>query len=362
MAIFDYIIIGGGIIGMSTAHELAKRGANVALFERGQLGMEASWAAGGILSSMRPWSENPASAELSEQGKLLYPEYTKSLMEDTGIDPEYIESGLVVIEQKHINDITEWARTRCIKIQQNDHAQGADIILPEQAVLLPEIAQLHPPRLLKALCKSLEQLSVAIYENTKITDVVTKNDRFDYVKFTGGKLSAESIIITAGAWSKSILGNGFELGVKPVHGQMICVKPVKPLLQQIVLDDGHYFIPRRDGHLLIGSTMENIGYSKIKTPAAREELLNWAYCIWPDLVSAKFVKHWSGLRPATNIEKPFIGSLLNFKNIYLNTGHFRKGILQAPASAKLLVDTLAGNKSFMEISKFSAVQPEPISA
>jgi glycine oxidase len=354
MTNFDYIVIGGGIIGMTTARELAVRGASVALIEKGELGKEASWAAGGILSSMRPWTENPASAELSEHGKIFYPRYINSLIDETGIDPEYVKSGLIVIEARHIADVKHWAISKCIKVKDKIENLNPDIKLPEQAVLLPEISQLRPPRLLKALRKSLELLSVSVFENTDITNLVTSCGRCEQVEFNGGKLSAESVIITSGAWSKMVLGDRADgVNIKPIHGQMMCVKPTESLLKSIILDGGHYLIPRLDGHVLIGSTMEDIGFNKETTMTAQEELRDWAASVWPLLKDASLVKHWSGLRPSTNTEKPFIGLVPDFKNLYFNTGHFRKGILQAPSSALLLADILSGESSFMDIGEFT---------
>jgi glycine oxidase len=351
---FDFIIVGGGIIGMTTARELALRGASVALLDKGELGQEASWAAGGILSSMRPWTENPVSAELSEQGKLLYPTYTSTLKDETGIDPEYIKSGLAIIEPGHIAEIKYWAARKRINVK--DYTLNIDhkLRIPQQAILLPDIAQLRPPRLLKSLYASLKALSVSVFENTEITKLVTEKGRFQNIEFEGGKLAAGAVIITAGAWSKTLLVNIVDdINIKPIHGQMLCVKPPEQILESIILDGGHYLIPRLDGHVLIGSTMEDIGFDKTTTSSAREELFKWAMSVWPDIKTAQIIKHWSGLRPSSDIEKPYIGPILDFKNIYLNTGHFRKGILQAPASAKLLADLLCGESSFMNFEKFS---------
>lgn len=354
MTKYDFIIAGGGVIGMTTARELAVRGASVAIIERGELGREASWAAGGILSSMRPWTENPASAGLSEHGKMHYPQYISSLLAETGIDPEHVNSGLIIIEAKHIADINHWASSKCIKVIEKIENQKPEIKLPEAAILLPEIAQLRPPRLIKALRKSLEQLPVSILENTEITNMMKRHGRCERVEFNGGKLSAESVIVTAGAWSKLVLGDRFnEINIKPIHGQMMCVKPAETALHSIILDGGHYLIPRLDGHVLIGSTIEDIGFNKETTMTAQEELRDWAASVWPSLKNAGLVKHWSGLRPSTDTEKPFIGSVPGFKNLYINTGHFRKGILQAPSSALLLADMFSGHSSFMDIGEFS---------
>jgi glycine oxidase len=354
MSNFDYIVVGGGIIGMMTARELDMQGARVAIFERKTLGMESSWAAGGILSSMRPWAESFDSMVLSEHGKALYPYYLELLKQETEIDSEYIQSGLIIIDEAHSSKIKNWASNGNIALIEDEKNISCGISLPKHSVLLPDIAQLRPPRLLKALSKSLKQSSVSIYENTKITNLVTKNNRFQFVEFTGGKVSADAVIITAGVWSQSLVSNlSKDISMKPIRGQMLCVKADEIIIDKMILDGAYYLIPRKDGHILIGSTMEDVGFNNETTKSARQELLDWAYSISPVFSKAKPVSHWSGLRPQSITGKPFIGKMPSFKNIYINAGHFRKGILQAPASAKLIVDCVFGKTSFMDIENFN---------
>ena len=348
----DYIILGGGIIGMMTARELAKRGADVSIYDSGVLGMESSWAAGGILSSMRPWKENPASAELSEYGKKIYFEVVESLKEITRIDPCLLKTGLIVIDKNHVAKLNDWALTKCIRLE-NIFNVPEEVNIPNYATRLPEINQIRPPRLLKALRKSLEQLSVSIFENTKINSINLINNEFDSINVNGERKKAGAIIIAAGSWTNEIINQlDCRVSIKPIHGQMLCVRTKKNTLKSIILDDSHYLIPRLDGKVLIGSTMEETGFTKKNTDDARYELLNWAYSIYPKLINSQIEKHWSGLRPSTEDGKPYIGKVPSYKNIYINSGHFRKGILQAPASAKLLVDHLEGKQSFMDIYEF----------
>ena len=353
MSNFDYIVVGGGIIGMMTARELDIQGARVAIFERKTLGMESSWAAGGILSSMRPWAESSSSLSLSEQGRTLYPDFLQLLKEETGIDSEYIQSGLIIIDEEHAAKTKAWASNSNVKLIEGSQNISCDLNLPNYSVFLPKIAQLRPPRLLKALRESLKQRSVSIYENTEITNLEIKNNQFQFVEFDGGKVDADAVIITAGSWSQSVLGNISDIDIRPIRGQMLCVKSDNNVLDKIVLDGAHYLIPRKDGHVLIGSTMEDVGFNNETTKSARQELLDWAYSIYPALSKAIPVGHWSGLRPLATEAKPIIGQLPEFSNIYLNTGHFRKGILQAVSSAKLLVDTLSGKTPFMDIENFN---------
>ena len=324
---------------MTMARELTMRGLSVTLFDKGKLGMESSWAAGGILSPMRPWLEHPCSAELSSEGKACYADFIEELKEETGIDPEFYRSGLLMINESDVEHTRQWADENQVLTAENYEDYPSNMRLPAKSIFLPEIAQVRVSRLLKALHASLIKLGVTIFENTAITGLEINNARCTSVVTRSKKYYADSFIVSAGAWSEQILASVNEgIKIKPVMGQMLCVKFPRQQLKTMVLDGGHYFIPRRDGHVLIGSTMENIGFEKETTPSARNELMEWACALWPDIADAEFVKHWSGLRPATDNGKPYLGKLEDYENIYINAGHFRKGIIQAPICARNIAD------------------------
>lgn len=337
----DCIVVGGGVIGMTTARELAMRGLSVTLFDKGEIGKEASIAAGGILSSMRPWSESPGSLVLSNQGKSCYAEFVNELQQQTGIDAEYYQSGLLMINQGNVDQTRQWATQNQITFSENTKNYPAGMEIPAQSVFLPDIAQVRVPYLLKALVASLRQLKVTILENSPITALGSIGGECEFVIVGQEKVYADNIIVTAGAWSEQALGvNNADIKIKPVLGQMLCVKFAKQALGSMVLDGAYYLIPRLDGHVLIGSTIEDVGFNQATTPAARDNLMNWASSLWPEIAEAKFVSHWSGLRPATENGEPYIGKLSTYENVYINAGHFRKGILQAPASARKIADMI----------------------
>lgn len=339
---FDCIIVGGGIIGMTTARELAAQGAKVALFDRKELGKEASWAAGGILSSMRPWSEHELSAELSEKAKNIYPGFVQDLTNETGIDSEYMRSGLLMIGEEDIVKTEIWANKNQIPFSLDKKYIPDGMKVSTNPIYLPDIAQVSPPKLLKALKESLKLRQIAVFENTEISTIEVKNGKFKSVKFNNEEISADSVIITSGAWSSQLLkGINNEINIKPIRGQMLCLKFSEQKFQPIILDGAHYFIPRLDGHVLIGSTMEDSGFINETTEAAKNELMNWACSVWPDITQAKIVKHWSGLRPASDSSYPYMGLLENTENVFINSGHFRKGILHAPVSARLLAEMVS---------------------
>jgi len=337
----DCLVIGGGVIGMLTARELALRGLAVSLFDKGRLGMESSWAAGGILSSMRTWLEHPSSAKLSNEGKACYADLVEELKQQTGIDAEYYRSGLLMINKSDVEHTRQWAEKNQVSFYESHKGHPPNMHIPAYSIFLPEIAQLRVPRLLKALHASLIKLGVSIFENTAITGMDIKEGICKSIRAGSETYYADSFIISAGAWSAQVLGiDKNQVTIKPVLGQMLCVKFAEQRLETMVLDGEHYFIPRKDGHVLIGSTMEDVGFAKETTQSARNKLMQWACALWPDIAEADFIKHWSGLRPATDNGKPYLGKLKDHENVYINAGHFRKGILQAPVCARKIAEML----------------------
>lgn len=337
----DCIVVGGGVIGMATARELARRGRSVRLLERGALGREASWAAGGILSSMRPWAETAASAALSSQGQAGYSGFAEALRAETGIDPEYYRCGMVIMHPDDVAPTLAWAQARRVR-HVRDH-RPAGLAITTATVFLPAIAQVRVPRLLQALHASLKHYRVEIREHTAVTEINTSGSRFTTVTTAAGEIAADALVITTGAWSGRLLGElGRPVAIEPVRGQMVCVRFAEPRLDTMILDGDHYFIPRKDGHVLIGSTMERVGFDKRVTDGARATLMDWAGGIWPDVNRAGFVRHWAGLRPATDDGRPRLGRLSGYDNVFINAGHFRKGILQAPICASRIAALICG--------------------
>lgn len=346
----DFIVVGAGIIGMSVALELVKQGQKTVIFDSGKLGKQSSWAAGGILSSMSPWTEDPSSFKLSEQGKHDYLEYIHKLNNETGIDAELIKSGLVIIGEDQVKNMRSWAKNKPIVV--TDDFMVNELVL-EHALLLPEIYQIRPSRLLKALHKSLKLHNIPIFADTRVDKISINNNKFDHIKYGTQKIYADTVIICAGCWSQKILDNfNCDINIKPIHGQMLCVEAKKLGCKHIVLDGNHYMIPRNDDNILIGSTMEDIGFIKSTSKQDEKILMDWACSIFPELEKSTISKHWSGLRPYANRGKPYIGMLPEYENIAINSGHFRKGILQAFSSSRLLTDHLLGKESFMDIDMF----------
>lgn len=348
----DVIVVGAGIIGLSVAVRLLEEGASVTLLERQEVGKEASWAGGGILSPLCPWDYPDAITQLASYSMSLYPEWTSTLKIHTGIDSEYHPCGLLVLCPYSLEAAIQWCSTHSAPYEQIEFlcSTNSGFQSPsgrarqkpvEKAILLPKVAQTRNPRLLKALHTRIKQLQGRVIEHCEVHKFSVVNQQIASLWTSGGKFSASHYILTAGAWSGQILGEfALNLELKPIRGQMLLYKFPKPPIQSIVLQKDLYLIPRQDGHLLIGSTTEDVGFDKRTTAAAKNNLLGWAKSLLPELATMPLLKHWSGLRPATCNNTPIIGQHPYIKNLYINSGHFRYGVTMAPASAEILSNEL----------------------
>lgn len=352
------LIIGGGVIGLMTARELAQAGLKVTLLERGKTGREASWAAGGILSPLFPWRYPEAVNELAQWSQRQYPTLAGELHGATGIDPEYIRSGLLLLDEAERAAALAWSNRQSATA---DSLNAEELLKIEpalawsggSAVLLPEVAQIRNPRLLQALRHSLLQLGVTLREDTEATHIVTDGQRAAGVETAQRRYAADTVILAGGAWSETLL-TGLELGmaVTPVRGQMLLLRAPAGLVRHILATRQHYIIPRRDGRVLVGSTLEDVGFDKSVTQDARDRLLAFATGLVPALQDCSIEQHWAGLRPGSPEGIPYIGAHPRIAGLYISTGHHRNGIVTAPASARLLADILLNRQLIVNPSPY----------
>jgi glycine oxidase len=343
----DFIVIGGGLIGMLTARALASEGWAVTLLEQGATGRESSWAGGGIISPLYPWRYTDAVTRLAGWSQQHYPKLAQALYEESGVDPEYRRNGLLVLDPGDIDTAQAWQEKTpqtvetlsCEGITECEPA----LTLPsdiEQAVWLPDVAQVRNPRLVKA-CRGAIDDRAAIQEQIGVTDLLTERGRIVGVNTTKGRHSAPNVIVCAGAWSGKLL-QPFVASpkIEPVLGQMILFRADPETLQRIVLHEDRYLIPRRDGRILVGSTLEHTGFEKRTTHEARESLAAYARERFPVLREAEIEHHWAGLRPSSPQGIPFIGPVPEIEGLFVNAGHFRNGVVLGPASVQLLMDLI----------------------
>lgn len=343
----DFLVIGAGIIGLGVAAALLERGAKVTLVERGDCGAESSWAGGGILSPLCPWDYPDEVTRLTSRGAALFPEWAAKLHTATGIDPEYAVSGMLVLPPFDDVSARAWCTAHGLYAQDDDAAPGA--------LLLPDVAQVRNPRLLRALRRRVEMLGGRIVEHCAVRGIRAAGGKVESVLAACGEFRADAHIVTAGAWSREVLGpHALRLDIKPMRGQMLLFRFDAPPLSRIVLQGDLYLIPRRDGHLLVGSTLEDVGFDKSTTDAAYISLRNRAEIILPQLHGMPLARHWAGLRPGSPGNIPVIGRHPQLDNLYVNAGHFRYGVTMAPASVEILLNGMDGAPQPFDVSAYRA--------
>lgn len=342
------VIIGAGVMGLMTARELARAGCEVELLERGQVGQEASWAGGGIVSPLYPWRYSAPVTALASAAQHAYPQLADELAKETGIDPEFTRSGLLMLDASDARDAEAWAamhQQQLLRRSAQELQQNFPGLAPHwnNGLWMPAIANIRNPRLLKALRRSLELMSVVIHEQTSIEKWNYSGARVSAVLSADGKaFEGDAFVVCGGAWSRNlVLQAGMtDLSVRPVRGQMLLYRLAPEALPCIVMAEGRYVIPRRDGHVLCGSTIEEAGFDKSTTPEAYQSLRASAERLWPALAAETPVAHWAGLRPGAPNGIPYIGRVPDRENLWVNAGQFRNGLVLAPASARLLADQL----------------------
>ncbi len=348
----DFLIIGAGAIGLTSAIALLQAGYKVTLVERGQVGQEASWAGGGILSPLCSWDYQESVTQLAHRGMAMFAGAAESLQQTTGIDPEYQRGGMLVLPPFPEEQAKRW----CAQHQFTMQSVNASDYLPvenQTGLLLPEVAQVRNPRLLHALSKQVEQLGGAILEQHEVQGFDKQSERITSLKTNRDKLFANDYIVTAGAWSRELLGEyALRIGIRPIRGQILLFKFDVPPIQQIVIKKDLYVIPRRDGHVLVGSTLEDVGFDKSTTIEARANLLQRVREIFPKWKNVEPIRQWSGFRPGSPDNIPTIGRHPAIENLYINSGHFRYGVTMSYASAEVLLNEISGRAQPFSVEEY----------
>lgn len=326
------VVVGGGIVGCMTAMQLQQRGYRVTVVERNliaaQTSGESSWAGAGIIFPLLPWLYQPVVNHLALAGAQAYPAICQRLWQDTGINPECVQSGMLIRPPFDLPAARAWAEQYQVAIQEIDDTLWIDSVL-----------QVRNPRLLQALKAWLLLHEVTLLEHTQLMPLEeSAHPLTRWQTTTGDWLEADVFVVTSGAWSFELLKQtAMQLEIKPMRGQMLLYHLPPNTLKHMLYHNGFYMLQRLDGHVLAGSSLEDVGFDTGVTAHMRAEMQAKAEALCPALKQAPILQHWSGLRPGTPHNIPTIGRHPNIENLFLNTGHFRYGVTMAPACASQVV-------------------------
>ena len=344
---WDVLIIGGGIIGLSLSIALRKRGATVLVVERGEPGRESSHAAGGMLVDC-PLETRPALQSLATASARMYPEFAHELEVESGMKVDLRDQGTIFLPSaEHLQQAAAAFPTAALADLEPALAE-ANVGRP--AFYLKE-RSVDPRTLTAAAWKTAKNRGVDFSSGDEVTAVTIKDGRATGVTTTKTKFQAAKVVNCAGAWSGQIPPHAFP--TRPVKGQMLCLAMPSPtLLKHVVRSPEAYLIPRSDGRLLVGATVEEAGFDKRTVIATIQRLHHAALALVPKLRDARILEDWAGLRPGTPDALPILGATAT-PGYYVATGHFRDGILLSAITAEVMTAVIEGRTPEYDLRPFS---------
>jgi glycine oxidase len=369
----DCCIVGGGIIGLSIARELAGRGHSVRVLTRESRRATASWAAVGIFPPAPPAAAGDANAGLTALSHRLHRDWSRELLEETGIDNGLLACGglHVVAQESQLEPLQRVADSWRARGARCEWLSGPGIAEVEPALapavdagriaggfFLPEEMQFRSPRQLEALERACRGRGVVIDVEVSVDriDVADGRIRGLAVQTPRGPeaVVADQYVIAAGAWTGGLVSSlGITIDTRPIRGQIVLVRFPRQTLSRIVNRGLDYLVPREEGLVLVGSTLEDVGFEATTAPAALRRLLAVAADLLGDLTEVTVEMSWAGLRPGSVDGLPSIGRVSGFDNAVVAAGHFRAGLHQSTGTAVIVADLVEGHQPPIDIVPFA---------
>ena len=361
----EVLIVGGGIIGLAIVRGLHLRGIKeITILERGEIGRESSFAAAGMLAPNAETENQDDFTEFCAESLNLYADYANALFDETGVDIELDCSGTLYLsfteaDSKEIGRRYKWQKSEGLQIEHltaRETLQAEPFVSPDvrESLFFPNDWQVENRRLLFALEKYAELNCIKIIENAEISNLLIEKNRIIGAETKSEKFFAPTVVLATGAWTSLIKAESFVLPqIKPIRGQIISFQTAKRLFQKVIYSPRGYIVPRADGRILVGATVEDVGFDKSITDAGTELLRETALEISPGLGNLEIHEQWAGLRPAAVDGLPIIGAFAEVENLFIATAHYRNGILLAPLTAKIMAEKIAENLDSEYLKIFS---------
>lgn len=368
----DVIIVGGGVIGLSIAVELAGQGVAVAIAEQGDFGREASWAGAGILPPGSMTAARTPEALLRGLSHSLWPDWAESLEAESGTEVGYLRCGGLELRLGRATDeLADEVRTwrneevRVEELSPDEARQLEPRLSPEIGAVyhLPDLAQVRNPRLLKALLSVCGERGVRLLRGTPVVGFEENDGQIAGLRTPNGLLRAGRYCVAGGPWSRSLLESlGTRIAVEPVRGQIALVSQMPRLFTHVLQAGPRYLVPRADGRILIGATEEHVGFLKANTVSAVGDLLAFGASLVPELAGASFERAWAGLRPGSADGLPYLGQIGGYQNLFIAAGHFRSGLQMSPGTARVMRQTLLDQETEFDLEPFSCERGQGVAS
>lgn len=360
----DVIIIGGGIVGVACAYALARAHVRrVVLIERGGLGRQSSRASAGMLTPQADAEGPGAFFDFCLTARDRYRTLADELRDATGEDIEYCRWGLLYLTDPTGHEAAKgrmaWQRAAGLRVEElsgRDLRTLEPVLNPEigGALFFPDEAHIRPCTVVSALAEGARAGGAEILEHVEAIDFILGEERLRGVNAGGKTILADTIVVCAGAWSGRLLNMiGHRLPMEPVRGQIIRARFERPPLTHLVWGPQGYFVPRLNGELLIGTTVEHAGFASTTTLAGVAELCEAGKVMAPNLMTAPLDRMWAGLRPRLSDGLPAIGRFADIPNLIIATGHYRNGVLLGPLTGELVADLVLDKEPPFSLQAFS---------
>jgi len=363
----DVLIVGGGVIGLTIARALALAGVeDVCLSEKGSVGKEASFAAAGILAPQVEADANDSFFHLACQSRDMYPSFAADLLEETGIDVELDSTGTLYVafseeDERDCIHTHTWQSRAGLSVEKLSASETLQLepainSAVRSALLFPNDIQVENRHLLRALVASVTKHNIRILADTSVEEVRVSRGKLTGVQTSTGFINCSKVVIAAGCWTSFIrvVGGEFALPqIEPIRGQMVCLDAKSSVSRYVIYSSRGYIVPRLDGRLLAGSTIEPVGFAKRTTAAGIVSILERAIEISPSISELPVADVWAGLRPKAADGLPVLGPCGEIDGLFYATGHYRNGILLAPITGELIKSAVLEGKATPLMAAFS---------
>lgn len=359
----DVVIVGGGVIGCAVARRAARDGLSVVVAERGTPGMEASWAAAGMLSPLAEADAPGPFLDLLIAAREVYPAYAAALREETGADVAYADAGTLYValreeDEAELRERWAWQSAAGLPVERltaEEARRMEPAVSPavRMALRFPGDHQVDSRLLGAALWAAAARAGAEFRLGTEAVRLLRDGDRAAGVACAdGSRIEAGAVVIAGGAWAGRMADLPRTVPVEPVHGQLLALHSVPPLFRHVVDSPRCYLVPRAAGRVIAGATTERTGDRKAVTPWGLRRLIDGAVEIAPALEHAPLAETWSGLRPGTPDGLPILGPDPELPNLVYATGHYRNGILLAPLTGERVGRLLSRGEWCADLDRF----------